>query len=425
MADSLDWIMENPARNFHDALQICLLYQYILLIEGNYLGLTIGRLDQHVGDYLKTDLDTGRLTMDEAQELMDCFFIKTADLFFSGPIIITRVAGSYSNNLRITIGGRKPDGSDATNEATFLCLQSAARLKLHDPTLSLGIHDDSPAELIEAGIETSKIVYGIPCIENADLIIDVLHRRGLAIEDARNYCVIGCVELSGSGCEWSNVSSPCSQGFMNIINILLQAINNGINPQNNQPGGLETGYLYEMESFNQVRDAFKRQLEYFMDWHFRINNVVGDIVAEFMPVPMASATMDGCMEKGRDMMQGGAKYNSTGTAILGIASVVDSLSAIKYMVFDKKLCTAKELYDAVMADWKGYELLRQQVINEVPHYGNGDPYADEIASWVSDLYTSRTYTYENSRGKYRPGIYSAGAHVLHGYMTWATTGRKT
>ncbi len=420
MAESLDWIMESPARNFHDALQVCLLYQYILLIEGNYLGLTIGRLDQHVGDYLKADLDSGRLTMGEAQELMDCFFIKTADLFFSGPIMITRVAGSYSNNLRITISGRKPDGSDATNEATFLCLQSAARLKLHDPTLSLGLHDDSPEEVIEAGIETSKIVYGIPCIENADLIIDVLHKRGLAIEDARNYCVIGCVELSGSGCEWSNVSSPCSQGFMNIINVLLQAINNGINPQNKQQGGLETGYLYEMESFEQVKNAFQSQLEYFMDWHFRVNNVVGDIVSWHMPVPMASATMDGCMENGRDMMHGGAKYNSTGTAILGIGTVIDSLSAIKYMVYDKKLCTAKELHDAVIADWKGYELLRQQVINEVPHYGNGDPYADELASWVSDLYTSRTYTYENSRGKYRPGIYSAGAHVLHGYQTWAT-----
>ncbi|HYX05932.1 MAG TPA: pyruvate formate lyase family protein, partial [Bacteroidales bacterium] len=151
-----------------------------------------------------------------------------------------------------------------------------------------------------------------------------------------------------------------------------------------------------------------------------INKIVGDVASYLMPVPMASATMDGCMENGRDMMHGGAKYNSTGTVILGIATAVDSLSAIRYMVYDKKLCTAKELYDAVMADWKGYELLRQQVVNEAPHYGNGDPYSDEIASWVADLYTSRTYTYENSRGKYRPGIYSAGAHVLHGYQTWAT-----
>jgi pyruvate formate-lyase/glycerol dehydratase family glycyl radical enzyme len=420
MADSLDWIMENPARTFHEALQVCLLYQYILLIEGNYLGITIGRLDQHVGDYLKADLKSGRITMDEVQELMDCFFIKTADLFFSGPLMISRVAGVYSNNLRMTIGGRKPDGSDATNEATFLCLQSSARLRLHDPNLSLGLHKDSPDELLEAGIETSKIVYGIPCIENADLIIDILHKRGLAIEDARNYCVVGCIELSGSGCEWSNVSSPYSKGFMNIANILLQAINNGINPQNKQQGGLQTGYLFEMESFEQVKESFKTQLEYIMDWQFSVNNIMEHVGFSIMPVPMASATMDGCMENGRDMMHGGAKYNSTGTAILGIGTVIDSLSAIKYMVYDKKLCAARKLYDAIMENWDGHELLRQRIINEVPRYGNGDPYADELATWVADLYTSRTNSYKGPRGGYRAGIYSAGAHVLHGYQTYAT-----
>ena len=426
MTDSLEWIMENPARTFHEALQVCILYQYILLIEGNYLGITIGRLDQHVGDYLNADLKAGRITMDEAQELMDCFFIKTADLFFSGPIMISRVAGAYSNNLRITISGRKPDGSDATNEATFLCLQSASRLKLHDPNLSLGLHRDSPDELIEAGIETSKIVYGIPCIENTDLIIDVLHKRGLAIEDARNYCVIGCIELSGSGCEWSNVSSPFSKGFINIVNVLIQSINNGINPQNKKPGGLETGYLYEMTTFEQVKKAFKTQLEYFMDWQFSVNNIMEKIGFQTMPVPMASATMDGCMEKGRDMMHGGAKYNSTGMAILGVGTIVDSLSAIKYMVYDKKLCTARELYDAMMANWEGHELLRERIINEVPHYGNGDPYADELATWMADLYSNRVNSYKGPRGGYRPGIYSAGAHVLHGYMTWATPdGRRT
>jgi formate C-acetyltransferase len=426
MADSLGWIMENPARTYHEALQVCILYQYILLIEGNYLGITIGRLDQHVGDYLKADLDSGRITVDEAQELMDCFFIKTADLFFSGPMMISRVAGAYSNNLRITIGGRRADGSDATNDATFLCLQSASRLKLHDPNLSLGFHKDTPDELIEAGIETSKIVYGIPCIENADLIIDVLHKRGLAIEDARNYCVVGCVELSGSGCEWSNVSSPFSKGFINIVNILIQSINNGINPQNKKPGGLQTGYLYEMESFEQVKDAFKTQLEYFMDWQFAVNNIMEEVGFKAMPVPMASATMDGCMENGKDMMLGGAKYNSTGMAILGVGTIVDSLSAIKYMVYDKKLCKAKELYDAVIADWEGHELLRERIINEVPHFGNGDLYADELATWVADLYSNRVNSYKGPRGGYRAGIYSAGAHVLYGYATWATPdGRHT
>ena len=420
MADSLEWIMENPARTYHEALQICLLYMYILLIEGNYLGLTLGRLDQHVGDYLEADLKAGRINREKAQELMDLFMLKMADLFFSSPAMFSRVVGAYSNNLRITIGGRKPDGSDATNETTFLCLQSAARLKLHDPNLSLGIHKDSPDQLLEAGIETSKIVNGIPCIENADLIIDVLHKRGLAIEDARNYCVIGCTELSGSGCEWSNVSAPFSQGFINITNVLIQAVNNGVNPLNKVQGGLQTGYLYEMESFDAVQEAFKKQLAYFMDWQFSFNNIMEYIGFPLMPVPMASATMDGCMENGRDMMVGGVKYNSTGTAILGVGTIVDSLSAIKYMVYDKQLCSAKELYDAVMSNWEGYELLRKRIIKEVPHYGNGDPYADELAAWVADLYTGRTHSYKGARGGLRAGIYSAGAHIIHGYMTYAT-----
>jgi formate C-acetyltransferase len=426
MAETLDRIIEHPARTFREALQGVLLYQYILFMEGNYLGATIGRIDQQVGDYLERDLTEGRITPDEAQELMDIFFIKAADLYFSAPYFVTRTTGAYSNNIRLTIGGRKPDGSDATNEVTYLCLQSAARLKLHDPTLSLGIHKDSPPKLLEAGIETSKIVFGIPCIENTDLIIDALHKRGIPIEDARDYCIIGCVEIQMSGKEWANVSAPYSATWVNINNILLQAINNGINPMNGKPGGLKTGYLYEMESFEEVQAAYQKQLDFFLNWHHTFNNIMEYIGNPLVPVPMASATMDGCMESGKDMMLGGAKYNSTGQAILGVGTLVDSLSAIKYIVFEKKICTARELYDAIMANWEGYEILRQRVMSEVPHFGNGDPYADEIASWASDLFADKVDTFESLRGRHRPGIYSAGSNVPMGYKTFATAnGRKS
>jgi pyruvate formate-lyase/glycerol dehydratase family glycyl radical enzyme len=426
MADSLDWIMENPARTFREAVQCCLLYHIIMNIEGSFLGLTIGRIDQHTGDYLRADLEAGRITIEEAQEVVDCFFLKMGDLFVSGPVGLTRVIGAYSNNMRMTLAGRKPDGSDATNDATYLCLQSAARLKLHDPTLSLGLHKDSPEELWEAGIETAKIVGGIPTLENTDLIIDILHKRGLAIEDARNYCTVGCVETTGSGCEFANPSAPFSKSFLNINNVLLQAINNGINPQNDRQGGLHTGYLYEMDSFAAVQDAFKAQLEYFMDWHFTLNNISEYVGNREMPIPIASATMDGCMENGRDLTAGGAKYNSTGGATFGVGTLVDSLAAIRYMVYDKKLCTGRELHDAVMANWEGYELLRRRVMNEVPRYGNGDPYADELASWAIDLFTGRLNSYVSARGGHRAGIYSAGAHVRQGFETYAMpNGRRS
>ncbi len=425
MADSLDWIMENPARTYHEALQVCFFYHMILSIEGSYLGLTIGRVDQHVGDYLRADLEAGRITLDQAQELMDCFFLKMADLFLSGPAGLMRVVGAYSNNMRITIAGRKPDGSDATNEATYLCLQSAARLQLHDPNLSLCLHKDSPADLWEAGIETAKKVGGIPTLDNADGIAEIMHKRGLAVEDARNFCVCGCVEYSGSGCDFANASGPFSKTFFNINNILLQAINNGVNPQNNLPGGLSTGFLYDMETFDQVKDAFKAQFDYFLDWHLALHAISEYVGTRQMPVPIASATMDGCMESGRDMMWGGAKYNATGLATMGVGTVTDSLSTIKYMVYDKKLCSGRQLYDAVLADWKGHELLRERIKNEVPHYGNGDPYADELATWATGLLASKASSHVGPRGVHQAGLYSAAANVAYGYMTYATpNGRR-
>ena len=426
MADSLEHIIENPARTFQEAVQVVFLYHMVLNIEGQSLGLTLGRVDQHVGDYLDRDLEAGLITEAQAQEILDCFFIKVGDLFLSGPIDFTASLGSYSNNMRITIGGQKKDGTDATNKATYMLLQCSARLKLHDPTLSLCVHKGTPPELWEAGLETAKINGGIPTFDNCDLIISILQARGLALEDARNFCIVGCVEISGSGCEFANVSAPFSKTFVSMGNVFLQAINDGKNPANGIPSGLNTGYLYDMACFDEVKEAFRKQLEYFMDWHVSINNLMETVGNPHCQCAIASATMDGCMESGRDMMMGGAKYNSTGGAAIGMATAIDSLLAVKYLVFDKKLCSARELYDAVIKNWDGAEPLRQLALNEVPYYGNGDKHADDLASWVSDLYSSRYNSYTGPRGGHRAGIYSAGIHVALGSRTHATpNGRKS
>jgi formate C-acetyltransferase len=296
---------------------------------------------------------------------------------------------------------------------------------LHDPNLSLCLHKDSPDDLWEAGIETAKRVGGVPTLDNADRIAELLYNRGLAMEDARNFCVCGCVEYSGSGCEYANASGPFSKTFINVNNALLNAINNGINPQNNLPGGLQTGYLHEMETFEEVQEAFKAQLYYFLDWHFTINAICEYVGIREMPVPIASATIDGCMESGRDMMWGGAKYNSTGVATMGVGTLADSLAAIKYMVYDKKLCSGRQLLDAVLADWKGHELLRQRIMNEVPRYGNGDPYVDELAAWAVGVLADKVNTHIGPRGVHQTGLYSAAANIPFGYWTYATpNGRR-
>lgn len=425
IAERMDRVIAEPCRDYKDALQAVLLYHIILAYEGNLLGLTIGRLDQHVGDYLRRDLASGAITGTEAQEYMDCFCLKVAEIIISGPVEFMTVAGAYSDNMRLTLGGRKKDGTDASNEATFLILNTMARLRLHDPNTSLCVHEDTPDLLWEAAVETNRRCGGNPTFDNTDKLIEILLGRGLSLEDARNICIIGCVELSGSGCDYANVSGPFSKTFFTIPQVVLQAINDGKRPGSDIQSGLHTGYLYEMESFEEVRRAFAGQLKYFMDWYHRLGLMTECIGNRLVPVPIASATMDGCMESGKDMMLGGARYNSCGCAILGIGTCIDSLAAIRYLVYDRKICTARELYDAVMADWEGREDLRQAARN-APTFGNSDPYVDELASWVSDMFTDRVNGYTGPRGGFQAGIYSAGVHVATGYGVSATpNGRRS
>ena len=419
IAERMDHIIAEPCRNYKDALQAVLLYHYILAYEGSLLGLTVGRLDQHVGDYLHRDLENGDITMDQAQEYMDCFCLKVGEIIISGPAEFMTVAGAYSDNMRLTLAGRKPDGSDGSNEATYMVLNTMARLRLHDPNTSLCVHEDTPAELWELGVETNRRCGGNPTFDNTDLLIRQLTERGLSIEDARNFCIVGCVELSGSGCDFANVSGPFSKAFLNMPQVMVQTVNDGKNPFNGVQSGLHTGYLYEMESFEQFKEAFSRQLEYFMNWHHTLCVLTEHVGNPLVPVPIASATMDGCMESGRDMMLGGAKYNSCGYAALGIGTVIDSLAAVKHLVFDEKICTARELYDAIMANWEGYEELRTAA-KKAPTFGNADPAVDELASWVSDMFTDRVTGFTSPRGSCAAGAYSAGVHVAMGYGVWAT-----
>ena len=420
MADGLHHIMRFPARTLQEAMQVILLYHYALSLDGSLIGLTIGRVDQMLAPFYENDIAQGRLDKDGAQELMDCFFLKLTEFTMSGSVPFMQFYGAYTSNQRLTLSGRKKDGSDATNEVTYLCLRSAGRLQLHDPTISLCVHRDSPAELIEAGLETNKRVGGVPTFENTDLIIDVLHKSGRSLEDARNFCTVGCVELSSSGCEFGNISGPFSRSFFNLSNLLLQAINDGVNPMNGKQAGLQTGTLADMHSFQDVLNAFEKQFHFFMDWQNALFILLEKAGNARMPLPAASATIDGCMESGKDMVYGGAKYNSTGLATHGIGTVVDSLLAIRYLVFDKKVCTGRELLDAVCADWKGAEELRLAAEKRAPKFGNGDADADALAAWVSDLFTQRVNRMHGPRGRYRAGIYSAGGNLATGRATWAT-----
>jgi formate C-acetyltransferase len=432
MAESLEWIAEKPARTFWEACQQVMLYHVFLMVDNGPGVTSMGRFDQHVWPYLKKELDEGTITMDYAQELVDAFFLKLNIFFGGGFGKQAQTAGIGHIGQHTTIGGCIPEtGEDATNPVSYMVLESIARLQLHEPTVSLRTSSKTPDGIWNAALATSMRVGGLPLLQNDEVIIPgIIRELGFSLEDARNYAFIGCQEITGSGNDYPapNGSAMGHNGIYWSIAITM-AINNGINPMNGRqaPECARSGYLYEMKSIDDVRAALEKLARWMLTWSATLNNYAEHEFPRLYPYPNLSISTEGCMESGRDVSEGGAKYNSYGGTATGLATVADSITAIKYMVFDKKLVSAKEFLDAILANWEGYEVLRQRVMNEVPHYGNADPYADQELQWVMDLYYNITRAFHNSRCKvYKCGMFGAADHVAQGEITWATPdGRKT
>ena len=426
MAESLYWISVNPARTFWEACEATLLYT-VLMYEDCCAAFSIGRFDQFTYKQYKADVDAGRLTPERAQEIVDAFFLKINNFFHGGPQFLIHMIGA-NTYLHTTIGGVKRDGTDGTNPISYMVLQSIARLRLHDPTISMRIAKTTPDDLWNLAVETTKVVGGLPLFQNDEVIIRGLQREnGFSLEDARDYAIMGCQEIVGPGTEY-----PCANGntapysSLNYGVVLSMALNDGKNPINGEQCSIHTGYLYDMKSIEEVREAMKKLVFFLIRLQVSCDNYTEYLHRFYGTENVISISMEGCMENGADMTWGGAKYNSYGGTATGLATIADSITTIKYMCFDKKLCTTRELYDAVMANWEGYEQLRQRIINEVPHYGNGDPYADMEMKWIADTYYDACKTCSSMRTtNYKAGMYGASDHVTQGYITWATPdGRK-
>ncbi len=434
MADSLNWIIENPCRTYYDALQCIFLYQMSMCLDAQQHGISFGRLDQYLGRYYEQDIANGTLTPEYAQELTDLFILKIAEQNKCISAFSTACNPGYTSGMLVTIGGVDKEGNDATNEVTYMVLESLARLQLHSPPLALRVNDQMPSKLWEAAIACTKRCGGVPTFEYDGVIIPAMMKRGVSLEDARNYCLIGCVEPSIGGYEWAQPGGTGTESYINIVNALVQAINNGTNPLKSFfPGtpdphqtGPATGYLYEMNSIEEVCEAFKKQIDFWMPWHANCTNAWETIASFHTQLPLVSATVEGCMESGKDVQCGGAKYNSTGSSCIGIGNVADSLNVINQVCFVQKIATTRQLYDALMANWEGYEELRQKINGIVPRMGNGDPESDKFVKFVAETYANAITKCEGHRGgKYQAGCYPVTLNVAFGKMTWATPdGRK-
>ena len=432
MAEGLDWIADKPARNFWEALQQVMMYNVFLKVDNDPGVTSMGRFDQYAWPYLKKDLEDGVLTMDQAQELVDSFFLKINTFYKGGFGKTQQTAGIGHLGQHTTIGGCIPEtGEDATNPVSFMVLEAMSRLELHEPTVSLRCGKDTPKEIWDCAMETSMRVGGLPLLQNDEVIVPALQKElGFSEYDARNFAFIGCQEITGSGNDYPapNGSSMGHSGIYWAI-VLDMVINNGVNPMNGAkaPDKVCSGYLYDYKTFDELKAAYEKMATWMLTWSATLNNYTEFEYPRIYPFPNLSISTTGCMESGKDVSEGGAKYNSYGGTATGLATTADSLTAIKYMVYDKKLISAEEYLKAVLANWEGYEPLRQQIINEVPHYGNADPYADEQMKYMIDLYYGISRAFSTHRCKvYKCGTFGASDHVVQGEITWATPdGRKT
>ena len=431
MADSLDHIMEHPARTAWEAMQAVLFYQYMLIADGQQHALTLGRVDQYGGWLAKEQMERGELTQEDVQELTDAFYLKLTDNLCTkrmdkNNLMMQLESGegvehSYSTaGQHFTVGGQLRDGSDATNPMTIAFLNACGRLYLCDPSVSCRIHKGTPDEVWRLAIEASKEAGGMPTLENDDVIMPALMNRGVTLEDAREYAIIGCVEPTVPGKDYPACGGDGIESFFNLVGPLVLAMHNGCNPVTGYDQGLKTGSLGDYESFEQFKEAYALQLQHYLRWHVTMTNFFELMYAEYFPGVVSSATMDGCMESGKDVLEGGAIYNTTGTTGCGIGNVADSLMAIK-MAFDGRLgCTPKELEQALSANWAGYEDLQKKIIYEMPHYGNNMEEVDEQAVWAMSRFADTLNSLTGPRGHYNAGTFTMTVHLSYGAMTDAT-----
>ena len=424
MAESLEWLSENPARTYWEALQATMLYQTLIQNYDLIPGPAFGRLDQYIWPFLERDLASGTITEEKAQEILDLFFLKANCFYGAGPAKLMDTVGVGNTYQNTTVGGVIPaTGEDATNPMTYMIFETIGRLKLHDPTIVFRTNKNTPDRLWDCALATSRRVGGLPLYYNDEIVIPALMQEvGFSLEDARDYGCIGCQEIVGCGNDYpapNGMHPPHASIWWGSV--LDMAINDGRNPFNGEQSSLHTGYLYEMNSIEEVRSAVKKMGTYILKLFVSMNNYAESLSQFFAPESILSISIDGCMEKGRDVVNGGAKYNSYGGTATGLATLADSLSTIKYMCFDKKLCTTRELYDAFMANWEGHELLRQRILAEVPHFGNNDPYVDEELKWCNEMYYEACQQCHSCRSKvYKSGLYGSADHVAQGKLTWGT-----
>jgi formate C-acetyltransferase len=376
-----------------------------------------GRLDQHLYSFYKNDVENGVITPEFAKELLECFWIKFNNQPAPPKVGVTlEESGTYTDFANINVGGVQPDGSDGVNEVSYLLLDVIDEMQLLQPSSNIQLSKKNPDRFLKRACEIIRKGWGQPSIFNADAVAEELLRQGKSIEDARRGGISGCVETGAFGKE-----SYILTGYLNLGKLLEITLNNGIDPRTNKKIGQETGNVSELATYNDLFTAFTRQLHHFIDIKMKGNNIIEKLFAIHMPSPFLSIIIGDCIAKGRDYHSGGARYNTNYIQAVGIASIVDSLSAIKHHVYEKKTLQMAGLMAALKNNYQGRRDVRQMLLDKTPKYGNDDDFADETLKSVFNACYDEINGRKNLRGGfYRLNMLSTTCHVYFGSVTGAT-----
>ncbi|MFW9966037.1 MAG: trans-4-hydroxy-L-proline dehydratase [Candidatus Thorarchaeota archaeon] len=424
IAEVCNNVPANPPRDFWEALQAYWFVHLGVITELNvWDSFNPGRLDLNLFPFYKKDLDEGTLTIDSAKELLGCFWVKFHNQPAPPKVDITEEqSGTYQDFTLINTGGFTMDGSDAVNALSYLLLETCEEMQLIMPSVCIQISEKNPEDFLLKAVDVVSTGLGQPSMFNTDVIIKEFLRMGKSVEDARMGGPSGCVTIGAFGKE-----SVILTGYMNWPKILEITLNNGIEPISGKMVGLETGDPENFNSYDELFGAFMKQLKYFVDLKIKGNNIIERLYAQHMPSPFMSLLMDDCIKQARDYHDGGPRYNSTYIPGVGMGTLADSLSAMKYHVYDKQTLSMADLLTAMKADFEDYEPVRQMLVNKSPTYGNDDDYADTIAKSIFDGYFDILDGRPNTKGgEYRVNLLPTTVHIYFGQITGATpNGRKS
>jgi formate C-acetyltransferase len=405
-------------RNFWEALQAYWFVHLGVITEYNtWDSFNPGRLDQHLWPFYEKGLADGTLTKDSARELLQAFWVKFNNQPAPPKVGVTaEESGTYTDFALINVGGLKEDGTDGVNDLSYLILEVIEEMRILQPSSMAQISAKGPDEFLLRVLRIVKTGFGQPSIFNTDAIVQELVRQGKSVADARNGGASGCVEAGAFGKE-----AYILTGYFNLPKILEITLNDGVDPRTGKRIGLATGEPTKFKTFDELFEAFRRQVRHFVDIKVRGSNVIERLYATYLPAPFLSVLVDDCISKGKDYHAGGARYNTNYIQGVGVGTMTDILSAIRYNVYDHGHFTMAELLAALRADFAGHEKLRQRVLNRTPKFGNDDDYADDLMKRVFEAYFEAVDGRPTPRGgTYRINLLPTTVHVYFGKMTGAT-----